>query len=150
MNDLYETDTVAWSERQSELLRRVAAGERLNVAPDWPNIAEEIETLGKNQGRELASRVAVILEHLIKLAASPASEPRAVWRATIRRERGEIETLLEDAPSLRTRVPAVIQNKIARARANAAAALVDSGEVPRCDIGSINYSADELLGDWMP
>jgi len=92
----------------------------------------------------------VILEHLIKLAASQASEPRAVWRATIRRERGEIETLLEDAPSLRTRVPGVIQNKIARARANAAAALADSGEVPRCDIGSINYSADELLGDWMP
>jgi len=51
MNDLYETDTVAWSERQSELLRRVAAGERLNVAPDWPNIAEEIETLARTRAR---------------------------------------------------------------------------------------------------
>jgi hypothetical protein len=150
MSDLYESDTVAWAEQQGALLRRVAAGERLNVTPDWPNIAEEIETLGKTQARELASRIAVVLEHLIKLAASPASEPRAAWRATIRRERGEIETLLDDAPSLRARVPAAIESKMARARADAAAALADKGEVPCRDIGGINYGASEVLGDWFP
>jgi hypothetical protein len=120
------------------------------VTPDWPNIAEEIETLGKTQARELASRIAVILEHLIKLAASPASEPRAAWRATVRRGRGEIETLLVDAPSLRARVPAVVESKLARARADAAAALADSGEVPGCDIGGIVYGESEVLGDWLP
>jgi hypothetical protein len=150
MNDLYETDTVAWAEQQGSLLRRVAVGERLNVAPDWSNIAEEIETLGKNQGRELASRIAVILEHLMKLAASPGSEPRAAWRATIRRERGEIETLLDDAPSLRARVPAVIERKIARARADATAALADSGETPNCDIDCISYTESDVLSDWLP
>ena len=55
MNDLYETDTVAWSERQAALLRRVAAGERLNAKPNWTNIAGKIESLGKTQARELAS-----------------------------------------------------------------------------------------------
>jgi hypothetical protein len=150
MSDLYEADTVAWSEQQSALLRRVVAGERLNVAPDWPNIAEEIETLGKTQARELASRIAVILEHLIKLAASPAQEPRAAWRATVRRERGEIETLLGDAPSLRARVPAIVEGRMARARTDAAAALADSGEEPCCEIGGIVYNENEVLGDWLP
>jgi hypothetical protein len=150
VSDLYDTDTVAWSGQQAQLLHRIAAGERLNVAPDWPNIAEEIEALGRTQLRELASRIAVILEHLIKLQASPAGEPRAGWRATVRRERGEIDRLLADAPSLRARVPLMISDETARARLDAVAALADNNETQRCDIATITYSRDEVLGDWMP
>jgi hypothetical protein len=150
MNDLYDSDTVAWAAQQGALLRRVAAGEPLNVAPDWSNIAEEIETLGRTQGRELASRIAVILEHLIKLQASPAMEPRAAWRATVRRERREIEGLLADAPSLRGRVAAVIAEKLVRARSDAAAALADNGEAPSCDVATLGYTEDQVLGDWLP
>ena len=42
MSDLYDTDLVIWSERQAELLRRMAAGERVNDQIDWENVAEEI------------------------------------------------------------------------------------------------------------
>ena len=50
MADLYEDDILLWSERQAELLRRRAAGELVNDAElDWPNIAEEIEDVGKSQ-----------------------------------------------------------------------------------------------------
>jgi hypothetical protein len=43
----YDTDILLWSERQAELLRRRAAGELDNEAAlDWPNIAEEIESVG--------------------------------------------------------------------------------------------------------
>src|SRR5271165_1979740 len=98
----YDTDILIWSERQAELLRRRAAGELVNEADlDWPNIAEEIESLGKTVARELATRVSTILIHLIKLEASPAAEPRIGWRKTIREQRDEIDLLLEDAPSLR-------------------------------------------------
>src|SRR5690349_24464025 len=98
----YETDLYAWSLRQGALLRRLAAGERVNDADlDWPNIAEEIETLGRSERRAVASRIATIIEHLIKLDASPATEPRAGWRATVERTRIEIEALLDDSPSLR-------------------------------------------------
>jgi hypothetical protein len=49
MSDLYDADILAWSERQGELLRRIAAGERVNGADlDWPNIAEEIEDVGRS------------------------------------------------------------------------------------------------------
>ena len=46
----YHTDILLWSERQSELLRRRATGELVNDADlDWPNIAEEIESVGNEQ-----------------------------------------------------------------------------------------------------
>src|SRR5580658_10166098 len=41
-NDLYEHDVLAWSERQAELLRRVARGERVTDI-DWDHVVEEIE-----------------------------------------------------------------------------------------------------------
>src|SRR5271157_5553989 len=38
--DLYDTDILAWSERQADLLRRHAAGDLVNDAElDWLNIA---------------------------------------------------------------------------------------------------------------
>ncbi|MDR3532630.1 MAG: DUF29 family protein [Rhodopila sp.] len=49
MSGLYETDNPAWSERQRDLLRRVAAGEAMKETPDWPNIIEKIEGVGREQ-----------------------------------------------------------------------------------------------------
>src|SRR5450756_599263 len=58
----YDADILVWSERQAALLRRRAAGELVNEAEiDWSNVAEEIESLGKNHSRELASRIAAVL-----------------------------------------------------------------------------------------
>ena len=150
MSDLYEIDTVAWSEHQAELLRRVAAGERLNTAPDWTNIAEEIDSLGKDRARELGSRIAVILVHLMKLGASPARDPRAKWRATVIRERAEIRELLRESPSLRSRVPTTIDSRIRDARAEAEVSLADHGEEPLRKIGKIDFGEAQVLGDWLP
>ena len=98
----YETDVSRWSERQGALLRRLAAGERVNDADlDWPNIAEEIETVGRSERAALSSHISNVLEHLIKLQISPATDPRAGWRETILRGRSEAEELLRDSPSLR-------------------------------------------------
>jgi hypothetical protein len=45
----YDVDFYAWTRLQGALLRGIAAGERVNDADlDWPNIAEEIETLGRS------------------------------------------------------------------------------------------------------
>ena len=37
-DSLYGRDALAWSEQQAALLRRLAAGERLNEAVDWANV----------------------------------------------------------------------------------------------------------------
>ncbi|HEY1930594.1 MAG TPA: DUF29 family protein [Acetobacteraceae bacterium] len=76
----YDSDILAWSERQSALLHRLADGERLNDTDlDWPNIAEEIAAVGRSERAALSSHIANVIEHLIKLETSPAVEPRAGW-----------------------------------------------------------------------
>ena len=49
MSDLYDADILLWSEHQAALLKRLAAGERLNERPDWANIIEEMESVGRSQ-----------------------------------------------------------------------------------------------------
>ena len=50
MSDLYDTDAVTWAEQQAALLRRIAAGERVNDQVDWENVVEEIEDVGGGEG----------------------------------------------------------------------------------------------------
>jgi hypothetical protein len=55
----YETDFVLWAEDQARALRE-AASTTSNLPIDWENVAEEIGSLAKAQGRELASRIAAL------------------------------------------------------------------------------------------
>lgn len=146
----YDTDLLRWSQRQADLLRRVASGERVNDQVDWENVAEEIESLGKSDRRELTNRVRVILAHLIKLQASPATEPRPNWHETIIEQRAEIRTLLEDSPSLRPAVPTIISKELQAACAAALASLAAYSEQPRVDPAGLDFTADQVLGSWLP
>jgi hypothetical protein len=93
MSDLYDTDIVAWSERQAALLRRIADGERLSSRDsnelDWPNIAEEIESAGSEQVHAVRSLLMRALEHDLKCEAWPLSGEVPHWRAEARRFRIE-------------------------------------------------------------
>jgi len=147
----YDSDVYAWSQRQGDLLRRLAAGERVNDADlDWPNIAEEIETVGRSERTAVASHIANIIEHLIKLQASPASAPRTGWQATIKRARIEIESLLSDSPSLRRVVGELVARETPIGRRLAEVALTEHDETPRVDVHTLTYTEDEVLGEWFP
>ncbi|MGD0432263.1 MAG: DUF29 family protein [Acetobacteraceae bacterium] len=90
MSDLYEEDIVLWSERQSELLRRRAAGELVNEAElDWPNIAEEIESLGNEQRFAVESLLVQAIVHRLKAEAWPACRDMETWLADSMRFRGD-------------------------------------------------------------
>src|ERR1700737_883752 len=124
---LYEEDFVRWTEEQSSALRD-AAGVGTNLPLDWENLAEEIESLGRSQRHELRSRLAVILEHLMKLEHSPAIDPRTGWMDTISRARLNIEYLLEDSPSLRGELGPMIEKQKPRVARLATASLFGYGE----------------------
>jgi hypothetical protein len=145
----YDGDFALWAEDQARALRS-AAQARINLPIDWENVAEEIESLGKSQGRELASRVSVIVVHLMKLQASQATEPRAGWRETIIVQRNEIRRLIDDSPSLRRTIESVIASEISDAAYQASTAIRDRGEAPLIDLKSASYSVDQVLGDWFP
>ena len=118
MSDYY-TDLLIWSERQAALLRRRAAGELVNDADiDWPNVAEEIESLGRSERRELRNRMARLQQHLLKWRYQPEYCSRS-WRTTITTQRREIEALLADSPSLRASLPDVLAASYRAARDDA-------------------------------
>ncbi len=102
--DIYEQDFVRWSEEQVSALR-AAGATRPNLPLDWDHLAEEIDALGRSVRSELRSRLATIIEHLFKLEISSALDPRSGWIETVRRERIEVEALLDDNPSLRAGLP---------------------------------------------
>ncbi len=146
----YETDVLLWSERQAELLRRVAAGEQVNDQIDWPNIIEEVETVGRSERAALRGHIATVLEHLIKLQASPAIDPRRSWMASIDRARADIARDLQDSPSMRRLVPQMIVEETARARRLVSLSLERFGEQPRADLDRLTFSEEQVLGDWLP
>lgn len=149
MPSLYETDTVLWSRQQAEALRS-AARSGSNAAVDWENVAEEIEDLGRSRRTQLNSHLRTIIEHLMKLEASPAGPPRLGWKETILRVRGEIEDLLEDSPSLRREIGEAVGRQTSRAARDVAASLQLHGEAPRRPLQELCYSEDQVLGPWFP
>jgi hypothetical protein len=152
VSDLYDTDFVRWAEEQAELLRKTGVEGRLlaNEQPDWSNIAEEIEGLAKANRRELENRIRTILAHLIKLQASPATEPRAGWHETIIEARAQVRGLLKDSPSLVPTVAEVIADELPTARELALTSLGDHGEQPRVDPAELNFTEDQVRGPWLP
>jgi len=134
---LYDEDFVRWTEEQAAALRRAKGS---NLPLDWENLAEEIESLGKSDRRELRSQITRILRHLLKLEASPAAEPRAGWRTTIREARAEIEGVLDDSPSLRGEAKALITRQIRAAAELAADDLGQHGE-PADGLGTARQGA---------
>ena len=149
---LYEEDFVRWTEQQAAALRD-AAGLTTNLPLDWENLAEEIDSLGRSQKRELRSRIGVIIEHLIKLECSPAADPRSGWMETIGRERSDVELLLDDSPSLKREVRGVVPGEAARAARRMIQTLRRHGEATPDLIGKITgakYTEEQVLGDWFP
>ena len=80
VESLYERDALAWAEQQADLLRRLAAGERLNAAVDWPNVIEEVQDVGQSQLRACRSLLQQGMRHLLKCQAWPESSAVAHWR----------------------------------------------------------------------
>jgi hypothetical protein len=77
----YESDILTWSERQAALLRRIGGGERIKHADiDWPNIAEEIESVGRSELRATESLIVQALAHMMKAAAWPDAVSTTRWR----------------------------------------------------------------------
>jgi len=146
-DDLYDRDFFAWSERQADLLHRLSQGERVNEALDAANLAEEIESLGRSQKREISSWLRVLLVHLLKWQCQPDRRGES-WISTIREQRREIEAVLEDSPSLRPLVPAALPAAYRRALSDA---VFETKLPPSAFPESCPWTPDEVLDlDYLP
>ena len=71
---------------------------------DIEHIAEEIETMGRTEKRELISRLSVLLLHLLKWRYQPERRSPS-WEASIRVQRNRLADHLDDNPSLKPLLP---------------------------------------------
>jgi hypothetical protein len=94
----YDTDFYAWANEQASLLR----SGKLTQA-DIPHIAEEIESMGRTEKRELVNRLAVLLAHLLKWRFQPNLRSRS-WNLTIIEQRDDVADHMADNPSLKAKL----------------------------------------------
>jgi hypothetical protein len=115
-SDLYTGDFYTWTQTTAALIR---AGKWLDIDPE--SLAEEVESLGKSQQRELASRLDVLLMHLLKWRYQPERRQTGQsWRSTIRTQRRELRRLLMHSPGLASLVEPTITDSYAEACLDAA------------------------------
>jgi hypothetical protein len=144
----YEDDFFAWTQYQAEVLRSMPATDNRF---DRENVAEEIETVGRNERDAVRSQVRRILEHFLKLAHSPAGDPRHGWRGSIIDARAELDDKL--SPTLRHDIVGVLGRLYATARKRVATDLQEHGEQDAAASlpAECPYTVDQILAeDWYP
>jgi hypothetical protein len=144
-SELHEQDVYAWSKAQADLLR---AGRFAEL--DLDHLIEEIEDVGGALKRSVRNRIRRIVEHLLKLEHSPAAEPRAGWRATVRTQRVRLGDAL--TPTLRREAEGELAQLYEEARGLAEGMLRDHGETTAADAlpEACPYSLDQITGGWLP
>ncbi|MGC1779910.1 MAG: DUF29 domain-containing protein [Xanthobacteraceae bacterium] len=110
----YERDFYSWTIEQARLIL-----EGRDNALDRDNLAEEIESLGREQFNKLVSALRVAMMHMLKWDHQPAARSRS-WVLSIQEQRLEIADVLADNPGLKPRINEAIGRAYRRARLEAA------------------------------
>ncbi|WP_428532450.1 DUF29 domain-containing protein [Rhodopila sp.] len=138
----YDADILVWSERQSDLLRRRAAGDPVNEAElDWANIAEAIHDVGRSELHSTRSLLRQALRHMLKAEAWSSSRDAPNWRADAIEFRRQARDAF--APSMRARID--LAELYADALAAVPATMDDQPPLPLPDVCPVTL--DDLLGD---
>jgi hypothetical protein len=110
----YDKDFYSWSQEQGRLVREGRWNE-----VDRENVAEEIESLGRDQFNKLESAFRGLIMHMLKWDHQPARRSRS-WSVTIATQRIELEDVLADNPGLEPRINEAIARGYRKARLEAA------------------------------
>lgn len=141
MSDLYEADIVEWSEHQAALLRRLAAGERVNDQVDWGNVIEEIESVGNEQVHAVSSLLMQAMAHRLKAIGWPDARDAPNWQADARMFCAQAADRF--VPSMRGKLD------LARLYRRAVRALPETmdGHAPQALPAACPWGLDELLAE---
>ena len=101
---LHDRDFYGWVEQQCAALQ-----ERDSARLDWEGLQEDVAALGRQEYRELVSRLGVLLRHLLQWQLQPERRSRS-WFLSVREQRRAIARLLEQNPSLTSRLTDAIED----------------------------------------
>ena len=111
----YETDFYGWTQEQSALLKAGRFAEA-----DLEHIAEEIDSMGRAEKRQLVNRLRLLSADLLKWQFQPERQGNS-WRHAIRNQRRDVDDLIIDNPSLRPSIEDIVAAAYERAKDDAAA-----------------------------
>ncbi|NBC46498.1 MAG: DUF29 family protein [Gammaproteobacteria bacterium] len=104
LSTLYDTDYSTWAKRHVELLRA-----RRFAEMDIEHLLDELSDMSKSERRELASRLLILIAHLLKWEYQyPILSERwrefdgRSWRVTITEQRKQLAVLLRQSPGLKS------------------------------------------------
>ena len=138
----HDEDFALWSAEQAALLR---AGQQDGL--DRENLAEEIESLGRSERKEIRKRLRVLLAHLLEWQHQPAKQ-KGGWASTILVQRRELQRTLAESPSLRAHPSEILDEayEIARLKAVGETGLPEATFPAACP-----FTIDEILDpDFLP
>ncbi|MGC2521425.1 MAG: DUF29 domain-containing protein [Stellaceae bacterium] len=124
----YDDDFYAWTQHQAAVLRAMLA---VDNRFDREHVAEEIEDLGKSERDAVRSQIRRVIEHFLKLAYSPAEQPRFDWMDSVVEARAVLGDKL--TPTLGRDAEAML------------AKLYDDGR-ERAELSLRSYGATEAAG----
>ena len=137
---LYERDETAWLEAMAELARDGRAEDL-----DLGHLAEYLFDMARRDRREVESRLAVLLSHLLKWTDQPDHRSRG-WRATVIEQRQELNRLAGRGV-LRNHAQEVLADVYTEAVERAAA---ETGALRDRFPAECPYTLDELLTVELP
>jgi hypothetical protein len=111
---LYDSDFYAWALHNAALLKAKRFDEL-----DFDHLVEEIESMGKSEGRELDSRLTELLLHLLKWHYQTHRRSRS-WTVSINKQRIGVDKVLDENPSLKHELEERFQQSYKYARRYAA------------------------------
>lgn len=138
LSELYEKDEVAWLEAMAEI-----AAQRRCADLDLIHLNEFLSDMAKRDRREVKSRLAILLAHMLKWEHQP--EKRAgSWRSTIRTQRNELRDQLQESGTLRNHAETVLE----RTYQDALKLAADETELPLSAFpAECPWTIDELIND---
>jgi len=137
----YHTDFYLWTQQQADLLRQGSLS-----TLDTAHLAEEIDDMGASRERELESRLAVLLAHLLKWIIQPERRGNS-WRLTIKEQRRRLDRLLCKNPSLRARLSEIITEVYGDAVLMAAREMdCAEDDLP----AALPFTIEQVLTEWWP
>lgn len=99
-----ESDFYGWTQEQAGLLRTGSFNQL-----DTQGLLEEIEAMGASAENELESRLEVLFIHLLKWQFQSDRQGRS-WKLTIEEQRRKIERRLKKSPSLKSKLPEILED----------------------------------------
>src|SRR5438270_921370 len=87
LSQLYESDETAWLEAMADLIQQ---GRWDDI--DYPHLGEYLIDMARRDRREVESRLATLLAHILKWIHQPDHRSRS-WRSTIVEQRQELARL---------------------------------------------------------